>query len=204
MPGIKHFLISNRALGGGIVLAFLVLGGGCQTGDDAKKEKPDKEASTLRLHMEENDIGLGVGKIEVIRANPIKLMVQKTAFLDEGDIAKAMVVEPKYGGHQIRIEYTARGKMALQMATAPRPGRHVAVWSKWTEGRWLAAPLVQRGIEDGIFVFTPDCSREEANRIVRGLNNVAIKLKNQPKPPKQKTGGKEKAVKPTEEQEMFK
>jgi hypothetical protein len=35
-------------------------------------------------------------------------------------------------------------------------------------------------------VFTPDLSREEADRLVRGLNNVAIKLENQPKPKKAK------------------
>ena len=36
----------------------------------------------------------------------------------------------------------------------------------------------------GAFSFIADCSREEAEHIVRGLNNVAIKLENQPKPPK--------------------
>jgi hypothetical protein len=27
-------------------------------------------------------------------------------------------------------------------------------------------------LADGVFVFTPDASREEAERIVRGLNNA--------------------------------
>jgi len=190
----------------GVVAVFLLaFSVGCKTTDTKEKPaKPDKEASTLRLHMEENDVGIGVGSVEVFRSQPTKMTVQKTAFVDEGEITKATVVDSQHGGHLIQIEYTRRGKMALQMATAPHPGRRVAVWSRWTEGRWLAAPVVQRGIDDGVFVFTPDCSRAEAERIVRGLNNVAIKLENQAKPKKPKTEGKDKKTKPTEEQEMFK
>jgi hypothetical protein len=70
------------------------------------------------------------------------------------------------------------------MWTVDKPGRRVAIWSKWTEGRWLAAPQVRKPIEDGYIAFAPDATREEAERIVRGLNNVAIKLKNQAKPDK--------------------
>ena len=38
---------------------------------------------------------------------------------------------------------------------------------------WLAAPMTNKRISDGVLVFTPDASREEADRIVLGLNNVA-------------------------------
>ena len=48
--------------------------------------------------------------------------------------------------------------------------------SQFGEMRWLAAPMITRQIQDGIFVFTPDASREEAERIVRGVNNVVAKL----------------------------
>jgi hypothetical protein len=70
------------------------------------------------------------------------------------------------------------------MWTVSKQGRRVAVWSKWTEGRWLAAPQVMKPIEDGVLVFAIDGTREEAERIVRGLNNVAVKLGNKPKPDK--------------------
>ena len=202
---INPFFKSLQFLRGVVAALVVVLAPGCKTKDTAEKPaKPEKVASTLRLHLEENDIGLGVGSVQVFRSKPMKLTVQKTHFVDEGEITKATVVDSQYGGHLIQIEYTRRGKMELQMATASHPGRRVAVWSRWTEGRWLAAPVVQKGIEDGVFAFTPDCSREEAERIVRGLNNVAIKLGNQEKPKKPKKEGKEKKTKPTEEQEMFK
>ena len=38
------------------------------------------------------------------------------------------------------------------------------------------APAVSKRISDGLFVFTPDASREEADEIVMGLNNVAKKM----------------------------
>ena len=65
-----------------------------------------------------------------------------------------------------------------------------------------AAPIFREPLRDGAFSFIADCSREEAEHIVRGLNNVAIKLENQPKPPKApkaKAGAKPAAPKPDED-----
>lgn len=46
------------------------------------------------------------------------------------------------------------------------------------QSAWLAAVLVRQPIENGVFRFTPDASREEGIRIVRGLRNVLAKQKN--------------------------
>jgi hypothetical protein len=43
--------------------------------------------------------------------------------------------------------------------------------------RWLAAPQITKHLSAGVFTFTPDATREEAERIVTGLNNVAEKVK---------------------------
>ena len=40
---------------------------------------------------------------------------------------------------------------------------------------WLAAVLVRNRIPNGMFIFTPDASRAEGFRIVRGLRNVISK-----------------------------
>ena len=190
-------------------LAALLLWSGCaSTSGDSHTAKPgkspDKEFATFRLHLEQNDVGMGIGKIQVFRADPVTVVVEKEPFLNEGEIAKARVIQSPLGGHLIQVEYNHRGKMALQLATAPHPGSRIAVWARWTEGRWLGAPVVQHGIEDGTFTFTPDCSFAEAERIVRGLNNMAIKLENQPKPKKIKAADKNKKPPLTEEEEMFK
>jgi len=43
------------------------------------------------------------------------------------------------------------------------------------DGRWLAVPSITQRINDGVLTFTPDCSREEADELVAGLNVVAKK-----------------------------
>ena len=48
--------------------------------------------------------------------------------------------------------------------------------ARWTETRWLAAPLITKRISDGVFIFTPDASKEETERIVNGLKNVIKQL----------------------------
>lgn len=172
---------------------WLCLGAGCATGDDSpssesaskgeKDAKPEKQASTIRFHMETESIGMGTGKIKVIRASPVTINVEKNAFADEGYVEQARVVDGM-AGPMIVIKLNTQGALRLQMWTVDKPGRRVAIWSKWTEGRWLAAPQVRKPIEDGYIAFAPDATREEAERIVRGLNNVAIKLGNQAKPDK--------------------
>ena len=176
----------------------------CATGADTPKKpkdekekktedaKPEKQASSLRLHMEATAGGVGSGKISVLRTNAITLTVERSPFVDEGFIEEARVVEG-IGGHMIYIRYNSQGALRLQMWTASNPGRHVAVWAKWTEARWIGAPIPPKPLEDGVIVFTPDASREESERIVRGLNNVAIKLGNQEKPKKAAKTAKAKA-----------
>ena len=56
----------------------------------------------------------------------------------------------------------------------------IAIFSQFGEEmkdyRWLAAPVINRRISDGVLVFTPDATREEAEEIALGLNNVAKKV----------------------------
>jgi hypothetical protein len=157
-----------------------------------KDASPDKQASSLRLHVEAGSGGVGTGKIQVLRTNSVFLTVERSPFVDEGFIEEARVVEG-IGGHMISVRYNSQGALRLQMWTASNPGRHVAVWAKWTEARWIAAPIPPKPLEDGVIIFTPDASREESERIVRGLNNVAIKLGNQQKPKKAAKTAKAKA-----------
>jgi hypothetical protein len=175
---------------------------------DKAEQDPSKQASTVRLHMETEAPGMGTGKIKVLRTNPVEINVEKDPFLDEGFLERASVLDT-VGGHMILLKFTQQGALRLQMWTVAKTGRRIAVWARWTEGRWLGAPVAARALEDGILAFTPDATREEAERIVRGLNNVAVKLGNQKKPekPKQqsigKAGKKAPAGGKTDEEEMF-
>ena len=46
---------------------------------------------------------------------------------------------------------------------------------KRQDERWLAAPKISQPITNGLLIFTPDATEEEARQIVQGLNNAAKK-----------------------------
>ena len=68
----------------------------------------------------------------------------------------------------------------LEQGTIGNRGRKIAIFCRsgkdMKEFRWLAAPAITHRISDGVFIFTPDASRGEAEEIVAGLNNVSKKM----------------------------
>lgn len=161
--------------------------------DPKKKVKKEKPMAMIRFFAEVTDDGT-VQKVEVIRSFPQKFPIMREPFMDERDVARATLLETADGGFVIRVDATPHGRQAMEMATVAINGRHVVIFCQWNvdgqkqpEARWLGAPLVRTPLHNGSIVFSADCTREEAQRIVDGLNNVAVKLKNQPKskPPKE-------------------
>ncbi len=77
------------------------------------------------------------------------------------------------------------GGLILEQYSGSNSGRHFVIYGQWGskagEGRWLAAPSITQRISDGVLTFTPDCSLEEANKLVAGLNVVAKKNQKQKK-----------------------
>ncbi|MCX6895112.1 MAG: hypothetical protein NTZ16_06370 [Verrucomicrobia bacterium] len=112
----------------------------------------------------------------IYRATPVYVNIETSPFLDERDIDKAAVVD-WMGGFAIQLDFNAHGKLMLENTTRLNPGRRIAILCEFGETRWLAAPLIARPISNGQLVFTPDATREEAERIVRGLNNDAEKIR---------------------------
>jgi preprotein translocase subunit SecD len=153
---------------------------GCQTGKSENK----RPVSTLRLHQEMHTDTLGrTEEALIFRAQPVKLIVNKDPFLTEGNVKEAKVVDTE-GGFAVSIQFNRQGTWLLEEYTAEAKGKHIAIYSQFMSaeehtlnaGRWLAAPLIRNNISDGLLIFTPDASREEAERIVIGLNRVASKL----------------------------
>jgi hypothetical protein len=175
-----------------LALAFALSGyaaGSSKTNAPATKSKPVKATdivAAVRFYMEATDDG-SAPKAEVIRSLPQSFAIQKEPFFDERDVVLAEILETPDGGFMMKIDATPHGKNAIEMATVASNGRHLVIFSQWsqdqdnTDARWLAAPLLRGPLRNGSVVFTPDCDRVEAQKIVDGLNNVAIKLKNQPK-----------------------
>lgn len=151
-----------------LFLVLALFGAGCQT--TGKK----KEASTLRLHVEVNPDGTAHNSpVPIGRGDSSFLVnVEKEPFLKEGNITQAWVVDA-LGGFQILVQYDRKGALLLEQYSTAYKGKRVAIFSQFGEVRWLAAPIMANRITDGTLVFTPDTTREEAERIVKGLNNVA-------------------------------
>lgn len=174
------------------LIAVLALSGCASTKSELEDGKAPKDAASIVRFFAESNMNPDwrARKVQVIRNSPVEIIISSEAFLDERDVTRARVVETP-GGFAIAIEFTSHGLMALNMETSTLRGRRVVIYSRWNEKkvaveRWLAAPQILRPIENGVIVFTPDCSREEADLFVLGLNEVAIKLENQEKPNKKK------------------
>lgn len=154
-------------------LAAAILAAGCAHSDP----NPKGFTATLRMHVEVTpDRSKQQETISVYRARPMEVVVERNSFLDERQLEKASVVDD-LGGFVIKLEFDDTGRRLLEQYTVSRRGRHCAVFVQWGDKnpqfRWLSAPVLARVINDGVFIFTPDASRAEAEDIVRGLNNAA-------------------------------
>ena len=159
-----------------LILSVALAASACSS---TKGEKPEKMLSTLRMHVEVNGVPMDFSvRVPIIRQNPVMLTVDKDPFLTELNVASAKVVDG-LGGFALQIEFDHEGSMLLENCTTANPGMRLAVFSLFgkekDQGRWLAAPRISKRITNGVLVFTPDATREEAERIALGLNNVAKK-----------------------------
>jgi hypothetical protein len=151
-----------------LVLAALMLG--CQS---TKK----KELSTFRIHIETNPDGSEKsGPVTIGRSDPFVVNVEKAAFITEYHVENASVIEG-LGGFQIMVQLNRQGTWLLEQYSLASRERRAVIFSNFGQPRWLAAPKLSRRISDGVLVFTPDATREEADRIVRGLNNLVKQIK---------------------------
>lgn len=153
---------------------------GCKTTEPklSKKEKEaKKQATALRFHLEVNSDGSpGNAPITVFRENPFRINIRTQPYLTEGDIAEAALVET-VGGFGIRVQFDHHGTLLLDNLSTSSRGQRLAIFCAFGEQRWLAAPVLTRRISTGEFIFTPDATKEESERIVLGLNNLVRELK---------------------------
>jgi hypothetical protein len=153
--------------------------GGCKSPEGQRK----KVLSTFRLYLEARLGEPRAGEpVPLYREHPIKIRVEKEPFLTEGNVKSARVIEI-VGGFALNVQFDRQGSWLLEQYTTGNKGRRFAVLSQWmtppemnlSKARWLAAPKLANPITDGQFTFTPDATRDEAELIAQGLNNVAKK-----------------------------
>jgi SecD-like export protein len=157
------------------VMAALALVCGCQSAKD-------KMTAVLRIHFETAAGGPpGTSQtISVLRSDPVAVTIEPDPILTEASIIEAKVADVA-GGFAIELKFDETTAWMLEQYTSANPGRHFVIFGQWSDklkdGRWLAAPLITHRITNGVLSFTPDCSRDEADRLVLGLNNSAKKIR---------------------------
>jgi hypothetical protein len=167
-----------------LTLAVLLgLAGGCETSSSSKSKKEKQQVAALRVHIETTPDPLGSSQqITVLRSDPVLVTIKREPILSEANIIKAKIIEAQ-GGFALEIKFDENGTWMLEQYSAANPGRHFVIYGQWSEkssdGRWLAAPLISRRNGSGTLAFTPDCSREEADLLVPGLNTAGEKAQKQ-------------------------
>ena len=156
-----------------LVLAAMLTLTSCATSEERKKKK---ELSNIRVHVEADQSGDRSSAITVHRAAPMRMNVEGEPILDERNVDSAALVENADGTFAIQLKLDRRGGWILERTSVTHRGKHLAIFSYFGQGRWLAAPMITGKNSTGMLTFTPDASHEEAERIVRGLNNVVHKL----------------------------
>lgn len=168
-----RFLRFNTYLA--LTLATLALAIGCKSAEKktGKENFSKRDQASLRLYLEVNPDGSDRNApVSIGRENPFQVNVEKKAFLTEFNIERASVVDA-LGGFSISIQFDKPGGWLLEQYTTAYKGKHMAIAAEFGEMRWLAAPVITQRLADGLLVFTPDATREEAERLVSGLSRVA-------------------------------
>lgn len=175
---IRKFAAFNTYL---TVALALLLATGCQSFGKGKK---DKDKAIIELHQETTTGGTSdTETIPIFREHPIYVTVDKEPFLDSADVIEAKVLEDN-GGFVIQLRFNWRGQQILSGVTTANRERRIAVFSAFSKGkekhtRWLGSPVITKPITNGLFTFTPDCTRAEADIIVKGLTIEAADIKKQ-------------------------
>ncbi|MCX6884519.1 MAG: hypothetical protein WCR20_10010 [Verrucomicrobiota bacterium] len=165
-------------------LYFLIfLAGLLAVGCSSPEKKRGKALSSLRVHGEgAKDAGGRTSGITVFRAKPIPIQIERSPLATEGNVREAKLVDVM-GGFAIQIQFDRRGSWLIEQFTTMNRGKRLAIFSQFVsppavkpnDERWLAAPKISQPITNGLLIFTPDATEEEARQIVQGLNNAAKK-----------------------------
>ena len=116
-----------------------------------------KDATTFRLHQEVNRRRGSEQSGACLSREPHVCERRECAVHYGRAHCQASVIDA-LGSFQIMIQFDRRGTWLLEYTTAHR-GRRIGIFSQFGDARWLAAPVMNKRIADGVLVFTPDASR---------------------------------------------
>lgn len=151
----------------------------CETTGPGSAQKGSAELATVRLHLETHadPTGIGIGQqVTVGREQPQTLYIGG-ALLGEPNLASAELWDGNDGQYAIRLQFDSEGARTLETLSMSYRGKRLAIMSQFPQPRWIGTVRMDRRISDGGILFRPDATREEAQRIVSGLNKAVAKLK---------------------------
>lgn len=136
-----------------------------------------KELASIRVHLETHADPLGMSRqITVGREHPQTFFVSGP-MLGELHLDAAQVWEGQPGQYAIHLKFDHQGTRILESLSLSYRGKRLAIMSQFPEPRWIGTVRLDRHIADGTVLFRPDATREEAERIVKGLNLAVARLK---------------------------
>jgi hypothetical protein len=173
--------------------AAVFLAAGCGT----HRLDKSKEYTFLRVFLEVHD-GADT-HAQMTRVARIPIYVESEPFLTEVDVSRAALVDFPDGTYAVQVMFNEHGSLLLDMTSTsnkglnlvvsllfPPPGgkepknREAPSVEKEVPGQprvssWSAVRIT-RNISNGTIQFTPDTTHAEAERIVRGLNNMVAEI----------------------------
>ena len=170
------------------------LAAGCESGGLSR----DKEYTGLRVFVELPTPGKENAQLAHVVGVPI--YIEPQPILTEADVVSSRLLDYADGTYAVQVTFSDHGMIQLEMTSAARRPSKLVIYTlfppKGSPGdknidifasadpvpgkpriaSWSAAPI-RAEIGNGVIVFTPDATHQEAERIVRGLNNIGEKNK---------------------------
>jgi hypothetical protein len=132
---------------------------------------------------------------QMVKVLNVPFYVESEPFLSEADLSSARLVDYPDGTYAVQVSCNQHGKLVLDMTTTSSKGLNMVIFSFFPPAGWSkpksrdafsgekaatgqprvsswSAARISNNLSNGTFQFTPEASRAEAERMVRGLNNM--------------------------------
>src|ERR1051325_9178095 len=128
--------------------------------------KPPKNAVTLGMHLTASPVLPADRRTQVVLRTPaLTLQIDPRPVLTERDLDKVELTR-EGDNFAMRLVFNTHGTIELDRVSLDRRNDLIVVL---INGIAVAAPQLKKRIVDGVFEFTPDLTRKEAEKVVEGL-----------------------------------
>lgn len=139
--------------------------------------KPPKDATSMSMHLAATPSLPETRRLPVVLRMPsISLQVDRIPVMTERELEKVELTG-EGDAFGMRFVFNTSGTIRLDTLTTDKRGSVIVVCFN---GVPVAAPLIRERIVDGFFEFTPDVTRQEAEKLAAGVNKLIAYLKKKP------------------------